>query len=56
MLRRSSRHGHGRTRPIVGLTSGSVPARGSELANEGIVESSTHEIAQQTPGSAPNIE
>ncbi|KAH9685255.1 Endonuclease [Citrus sinensis] len=58
MLRRSSRRGRGRgrTRPIAGLTSGSVPAGEREPANEGIVESSTHGIAQQTPGDAPNIE
>ena len=56
MLRRSNRRGRDRTRPIAGLTSGSVPAGESEPVNEGIIEPSTHEIAQQTPGNAPNIE
>ncbi|KAH9801810.1 hypothetical protein KPL71_001167 [Citrus sinensis] len=37
MLRRSSRRGRGRTRPIVGLTSGIVPAGESEPVNEGLV-------------------
>ena len=55
MLRRSSRRGRGRTRPIAGLTSSSVPVGESETANKGIIESSTHEIAQQASGNAPNI-
>ncbi|KAK9181146.1 hypothetical protein WN944_024283 [Citrus x changshan-huyou] len=56
MLRRISRRGRGRTRPIAGLTSSSVPAVESEPVNEGVVESSMHEIAQQALGNAPDIE
>ena len=55
MLHRSSRRDRGRTRPIAGLTSGSVPMGESEPVNERVVESSTHEIAQQALGNAPNI-
>ena len=56
MLHHSSRRGCGRTRPIAGLTSGSVPMGESEPANEGIIESSMHEIAQHALGNALNIE
>ena len=56
MLHHSSRCGRGHTRPMAGLTSGSVPAGESEPVIEGVVESSTHEIAQQAPGNGPNIE
>ena len=45
MLCCSSRHGRGCTRLVVGLTPGSAPARESKYVNEGVVESSTHEIA-----------
>ena len=58
MLCCSSRWGRGcgRTRPVSGLTSGSVSVEESEPMNEGVVESSTHERAQQAPGNVPNIE
>ena len=56
MLRRSSRCGRGHTTPVVGLTSCSVPAGENEPVNEGVVESSTHEIPQQALGNALNIE
>ncbi|KAH9658749.1 Endonuclease [Citrus sinensis] len=60
MIRRSSRRGRGRgrgrTRLVAGLTSGDVPAGENIPVDEGIVESSTHEVVQQAPGNAPNIE
>ena len=58
MLCCSSRCGHGcgRTSPVSGLTSDSIPAEKSEPMNEGVVESSTHERAQHAPGNVPNIE
>ncbi|KAH9705011.1 Endonuclease [Citrus sinensis] len=58
MIRRSSRRGRGRgrTRLVVGLTPGDVPAGENDPVDEGIVESSTHEVVQQAPGDAPNIE
>ena len=54
MIRRSSRRGsgrgrgrgRGRTRLVAGLTSGDVPAEENDPVNEGIVESSTHEVVQ----------
>ena len=64
MIRRSSRRGRGRghgrgrgrTRLVAGLTPGDVPAGENDPVDEGIVESSTHEVVQQAPGNAPNIE
>ena len=56
MLQHGSKLGRGRTSPIAGLTSGSVNAGESEPMNEGVFESSTHEIAQQALGNVPNIE
>ena len=56
MLHRSNRRGHGCTRPITGLASSSVLAGKSEPMNEGVVESSTHEIAQHAPWNILNIE
>ena len=56
MIRRSSRRGRGHTRLVAGLTPGDVPAGESDPVNEGIVKSSTHEVVQQGPGNATNIE
>ena len=62
MIRRSNRHGcrrgrgRGHTRLVAGLTLGDVPAGENDTVNKGIVEFSTHEVVQQTPGNAPNIE
>ena len=44
MIRRSSRRGRGHTRLVAGLTPGDVPVGENDLINEGIVESSTHEV------------
>ena len=62
MIRHSSRCGHGRgsgrgrTRLVVGLSPGDVPAGQNYPVNDGIVESSTHEVVQQALGNALNIE
>lgn len=55
MLCRSNRSGGSHTRLVVRLTPGSVPTAESEPMNEEIVESSTHEIAQQAPENVLNI-
>lgn len=52
----SSKHGCGRTRLVAGLTPSVVPVEEREPINEGIVESSTHEIAQLQLENVPNIE
>ena len=62
MIRHSSRRGRGcglgwgRTRLVAGLTPRGIPAGENDPVNEGIVESSMHEVVQQAPGNAPNIE
>ncbi|GAY67400.1 hypothetical protein CUMW_256150 [Citrus unshiu] len=58
MIRRSNRCGRdrGRTRLVVGLTPGDVPVGENDPVNEGIIESSTHEVVQQAPRNAPNIQ
>ena len=62
MIRRSSRRGRGRgrgrghTRLVAGLTPGDVPVGENDPVNEGIVESSTHKVAQQAPKNALDIE
>lgn len=46
----------GRTRLVAGLTPGDVPVGENDPVDEGIIESSTHEVVQQAPGDASNIE
>ena len=48
MIHHCSRRGC--TRLVAGLTPGDVPAGENNLVNEGIVESSMHEVVQQAPG------
>ena len=56
MIRRSNRRGRIRTKSIVGLTQGDVPAGENNPVNEGVVESSTHEVAQRALRNISNIE
>ena len=56
MIRCSNRGGCSCTKSVDGLTPGDVPAAENNPVNERVVESSTHEVAQQTPRNVSNLE